>query len=51
MLRIIEFGILIVLLVVVLRLIRGRGKPPHPPEVLPPEPPNEHPGEKHDRPL
>lgn len=50
MLRLIEFGILIVALVLVLRVIRGRSRPPSPPDILPPEPPNEHPGQKHDNP-
>jgi len=49
MLRLIELGILIVVLVVVLRLIRGGRKRPRSPEILPPK--NEHPDQKHDKPL
>jgi hypothetical protein len=51
MLKLIEFGLLVVIIVVVLRLIRGGRKRPRPPQVLPPDSPNEHPGEKHDKPL
>lgn len=51
MIRLIKFGLLVVIIVVVLRLILGRSKPRRPPEVLPPERPNEHSGEKHDKPL
>ena len=51
MIRLIEFGLLVVIIVVVLRLIRGRSKPRRPPEVLPPESRKEQPGERHDKPL
>jgi hypothetical protein len=50
MIRLIEFGILVVLIVVVLRLIRGGPKPPRSPEILPPESPNKRSRKKQDKP-